>query len=121
MDHKGDNPNVIVESIEDGVWEWANDDLVEIKIRSPVNPAVLLDLRQVAVKCRNEAVPESEIPILVIPICGLRNVLQHCGENPCVSHARNAFNSFLNCSTVSADNGFLRNCDHLPSKISFSS
>ena len=48
MGHKSDNPKVIVKSIEDGVREWANDDLVKVEIRSPVNPAVLLDLRQVA-------------------------------------------------------------------------
>jgi hypothetical protein len=75
MGHKSDNPNAVVKSIEDGVREWANDDLVKIEVRSPVNPAVLLDLRQVAVKCRNETISESGIPVLVIPCCGLRNVL----------------------------------------------
>lgn len=121
MGHKSNNPNVIVKSIENGVWEWANDDLVKIEMRLPINSAVLLNFGQVTVKCRNKAISESGIPVLVIPSCGLRDVLQHCGENAYVSHARSAFNSFLNWSTVSVEDGFWRNASHLPSNISFSS
>lgn len=75
MGHKSDDPNAIVKSMENRVGEWADDDLVKFEIRSPVNSAGLMDLGQVAVECRNEAISESGIPIFVIPSCGLRNVL----------------------------------------------
>ena len=121
MYHKGDNPNIIVKSIENGVWEGANDDLVKFEIRPPVNFAVLLDLGQVTLECRDKAISQSWISVLVIPSCRLRHVPQHCGKNLNVSHARSALNSFLNWSTVSADDGLWRNATHLPSNIFLSS
>jgi hypothetical protein len=75
MGHKSDNPNVIVESIKNRVWEWPNDDLVKIEIHSPVDPAVLQNLGQVAIESSNETISESGIPVFVIPSCGLRNIL----------------------------------------------
>jgi len=121
VDHKSDNSSTLVEPVKNGIWEWPDENLVKIEICFPINRSVLLDLWQVAVKCRNEAISESGIPILVIPSRCLRNVLQHGGKNPEVFHARSALNSFLNWSTVSAEDGFCRNTDHRPSNISFSS
>ena len=94
--HEGYNPEVIVKSVENGVGERAQDELVKVEIRLAVDSAIRLNLGQVAVKGGNETISETVMSVLVIPSGCLRNVLQDGREKPDFSHERRALNPFLN-------------------------